>query len=106
MTTASASGPRRCGRITSRNFCLTRMRALADEAERQDVVLLHENEKEIYGDIPSRCLDVVESVGSPALRLAWDPANFVQVGVRPFDEGYAMLRPHVEYLQVKDALLV
>jgi sugar phosphate isomerase/epimerase len=88
-----------------RDDVLTRMRALADEAERQDVVLLHENEKEIYGDIPRRCLDVVESVGSPALRLAWDPANFVQVGVRPFDEGYAMLRPHVEYLQVKDALL-
>ena len=52
-----------------------------------------------------RCLDIVESVGSPALRLAWDSANFVQVGVaRPFDDGYRMLRPHLEYLQVKDAL--
>ena len=36
------------------------------------MVLLHENEKEIYGDIPARCLDIVESVGSPNLRLAWD----------------------------------
>ncbi|MGN6428206.1 MAG: sugar phosphate isomerase/epimerase family protein [Leifsonia sp.] len=88
-----------------RDAVLHRMRALASAAEAAGVVLLHENEKEIYGDTPERCLDIVESVGSPALRLAWDSANFVQVGVaRPFDDGYRMLRPHLEYLQVKDAL--
>ncbi|WP_348788302.1 sugar phosphate isomerase/epimerase family protein [Leifsonia sp. NPDC080035] len=88
-----------------RDDVLFRMRALASAAEAAGVVLLHENEKEIYGDTPERCLDIVESVGSPALRLAWDSANFVQVGVaRPFDDGYGMLRPHLEYLQVKDAL--
>ena len=69
------------------------------------MILVHENEKEIYGDIPRRCLDIVTSVASPNLQLAWDPANFVQVGVRPFTEGYAMLRPHVDYMQIKDALL-
>jgi sugar phosphate isomerase/epimerase len=87
-----------------RDPVLKRMRALADLAEREGVVLLHENEKDIYGDVPARVLDVVESVGSDALRVAWDSANFVQVGVAPFTEGYAMLRPHLEYLQVKDAL--
>lgn len=88
-----------------RDEVLVRMRALADAAEAAGVILLHENEKDIYGDTPERCLDIVESVGSPALRLAWDSANFVQVGVaRPFDDGYALLRPHLEYLQVKDAL--
>ena len=78
-----------------RDEVLRRMRALAGVAEEAGVVLLHENEKEIYGDIPRRCHDIVSSVGSPNLRLAWDPANFVQVGVRPFDEGYALLRPDV-----------
>jgi len=87
-----------------RDGVLTRMRLLADLAEREGVVLLHENEKDIYGDTPERILDLVESVGSPALRLAFDNANFVQVGVRPFDEGYAMLRPYLDYLQVKDAV--
>jgi len=86
-----------------RDEVLRRMRALADIAEEADVVLLHENEKEIYGDIPSRCHEIVTSVDSPNLRLAWDPANFVQVGVRPFTEGYSLLRPHVEYVQIKDA---
>src|SRR5690606_27182279 len=31
-------------------------------------------------------------------------ANFVLCGVRPFTEGYEALRPHIEYLQIKDAV--
>jgi len=82
---------------------LERMRALTAVAAEAGVVLLHENEKEIYGDTPQRCLDLVTSVASSHLRLAWDPANFVQVGVQPFTEGYALLRPHLAYVQIKDA---
>ncbi|NED98172.1 sugar phosphate isomerase/epimerase [Phytoactinopolyspora alkaliphila] len=88
-----------------RDEVLRRMSALAKRAQGHPVTLLHENEKEIYGDIPSRCLDIVESVGSPQLRLAWDAANFVQCGVRPHTEGYQMLRPYVDYIQIKDAKL-
>jgi len=88
-----------------RDEVLSRMSALTEAAADSDVILVHENEKEIYGDIPRRCLDIVTSVDSPKLQLAWDPANFVQVGVRPFTEGYNMLRPHVGYIQIKDALL-
>src|SRR3954469_13622369 len=84
-----------------REEVIDRMRALTRVAEEADVVLLHENEKEIYGDVPARCLDIVRAVGSPPLRLAWDPANFVQVGVRPYTDGYAILRPHVVYIQIK-----
>ncbi|MBE7955022.1 sugar phosphate isomerase/epimerase family protein [Microbacterium oxydans] len=87
-----------------RDDVLVRMTALARTAEAAGVTLVHENEKDIYGDIPSRVLDVIESVGSDRLRVAWDNANFVQVGVRPFTDGYAKLRPHLEYLQLKDAL--
>lgn len=88
-----------------RDEVLRRMRALADLARAGDVVMLHENEKGIYGDIPRRCLDIVESVDSPHLRVAWDAANFVQVGVRPHTEAFAMLRPYLEYVQIKDAHL-
>ena len=88
-----------------RDEVLRRMSALTARAEPTGVVLLHENEKDIYGDVPERVLDIVESVGSPTLRLAWDPANYVQVGVRPFTQGYAALRPHTVYVQIKDALL-
>jgi sugar phosphate isomerase/epimerase len=90
---------------TWRDEVLSRMSALADVAADADVILVHENEKDIYGDIPRRCLDIVTSVSADHLQLAWDPANFVQVGVRPYAEGYAMLRPHVSYIQIKDAQL-
>jgi sugar phosphate isomerase/epimerase len=88
----------------ARDAVIERMTALARRAEGTGVVLVHENEKHIYGDLPERILDIVETVNSPALKLAWDPANFVQCGVKPFTDAYEMLRPHVVYLQVKDAL--
>ena len=87
-----------------RDEVIRRMRALVDAAAGHDVVLLHENEKDIYGDVPDRVLDLVESVDSPQFKLAWDAANYVQCGVRPFTEGYDRLRPHVAYIQIKDAL--
>lgn len=89
-----------------RDEVIARLRDLAAIAEDSGVTLIHENEKEIFGDIPRRCLDIVEAVASPALALTWDNANFVQCGVRPFSEAYPLLAPHVVYLQVKDALAV
>lgn len=87
-----------------RNDVMVRMGALAALAAESGVVLLHENEKGIYGDTPEHVLDIMTAVDSPALRIAWDNANFVQVGIKPYTEGYAMLRPYLEYFQVKDAL--
>lgn len=86
-----------------RDEVISRMSDLAAVAEGSGITLVHENEKEIYGDIPRRCLEIVRAVDSPALRLTWDNANFVQCGVRPYTEGYPLLSPHVDYLQVKDA---
>lgn len=90
---------------THRDEVIRRMAALAGHTRGHEVVLLHENEKHIYGDTPRRCQDIVESVGSSALRLTWDPANFVQCGVRPYTDGYSLLRPYLEYVQIKDARL-
>ena len=86
-----------------RDAVLERLGRLVEAAAGSGVILLHENEKHIYGDTPARCHDLLSSIGSPALRAAWDPANFVQCGVRPFTEGYDLLRPFVAYVHVKDA---
>ncbi len=88
-----------------RDEVLKRMGRLADAARPYGVTLLHENEKHIYGDVPERCLDILQSVGSSNLRAAWDPANFVQCGVRPHTQGYEMLRPYIEYVHVKDSIM-
>ena len=88
-----------------RDEVMGRMRSLAEKARDADLVLLHENEKEIYGDIPSRVLDIVETVNLPSLKLAWDPANYVQVGVSPFTDAYSLVRLHTVYIQIKDAIM-
>jgi sugar phosphate isomerase/epimerase len=86
-----------------RDEVMDRLGRFAERAASAGVVLVHENEKHIYGDVPERVLDIVRTVDSPALRLAWDNANYVQCGVRPVTDGFAQLAEYVEYLQVKDA---
>jgi sugar phosphate isomerase/epimerase len=84
---------------------IDRMRGLAELAAERGLVLAHENEKKIYGDRPQRCADIIVSVDSPALRATFDAANFVQCRVRPQSEAYELLRPYLEYVQIKDALM-
>ncbi len=87
-----------------REEVLRRLQHMVTLAEEANIVLLHENEKRIYGDLPERCLDLLQSIGSPNLRMAWDPANFIQCGVsQPFSAGFAALRPYIAYVHVKDA---
>jgi sugar phosphate isomerase/epimerase len=85
-----------------RDAVLSRMQALVERAAGHDVLLAHENEQGIYGDTPERCLDIIESIGSEQLRQVWDPGNFVVCGRRPHHDGYALLRPHLAYVHVKD----
>jgi sugar phosphate isomerase/epimerase len=87
-----------------RRHVIDRMAALTAIAADRGLILAHENEKEIYGDTAERCHDLITSVDSPALRATFDAANFVQCGVRPFSQGYHLLRPYLVYLQVKDAV--
>jgi sugar phosphate isomerase/epimerase len=83
---------------------IDRMAALAALAAERGLVLAHENEKEIYGDRPERCADIIATVGSPALQATFDAANFVQCGVRPHSDAYELLRPFLVYVQIKDAV--
>jgi len=89
-----------------RDEVLRRMAAMAREAEARGLTLVHENESNIFGDTAERCRDLVESVGSPALRVAFDPANFVQCDVRPMAEAWPLLREHVAHVHIKDAVAV
>lgn len=77
-------------------------RMIAYGAER-DVVLLHENEKEIYGDTADRCADLMEELGCEHFRAVFDPANFVQCG-QDTKAAYERLKGHIAYVHIKDAL--
>ncbi len=87
-----------------RDEVMRRLQALCAAARqhRSDILLLHENESDIYGDNPERCKDIFESVGADNLRLTLDPANFVACGVKPYTEAYPALKPWLHYVHVKD----
>ena len=84
-----------------RETVLRRMEDFVTLAKPHAVTPCHENEKGIYGDIASRCLDIHENV--PGLAAVFDPANFIQCGQDTL-EGWAMLEPYVNYMHIKDAL--
>ncbi len=87
-----------------RDEVMRRLKAMTAMAEEEGVILLHENEKGIYGDIAPRCLDLLTEVASPCLKAVFDPANFVQCGQKTFPEAYELLKDHVVYMHIKDAL--
>lgn len=87
-----------------RDEVLARMAALADRARQAGVTLVHENEKDIYGDTAERCHDLLATINSPVLRMAFDPANFVQVGVRPMMDAWPLLHEYVTHVHIKDAV--
>jgi sugar phosphate isomerase/epimerase len=87
-----------------RDEVLNRMKQLCHLAEQAGITLLHENEKHIYGDTGERCRDILETCGSPSLRSAFDPANFIQCGVDPMKDAYPLLKEHIGYIHIKDAL--
>ncbi|MBM4017795.1 MAG: sugar phosphate isomerase/epimerase, partial [Planctomycetes bacterium] len=95
--------PPQGGRIGDhRQEVIRRLNEQVALAQGRNVRLLHENEKDIYGEKTEGCLDIARSV--PGMDLIFDPANFVQAGVWPA-EAWKALKDHVVYFHIKDALL-
>jgi 3-dehydroshikimate dehydratase len=87
-----------------RNEVLWRLLELTRRAANANLILLHENEKEIYGDSIARCTDLLQSINDPHFQAILDPANFIQCEQTPYPDAYQELRPWLRYIHVKDAL--
>ncbi|MGH3766312.1 MAG: sugar phosphate isomerase/epimerase family protein [Pseudonocardiaceae bacterium] len=79
-----------------------RMRELASQAERADLVLLHENCTGWAGTNAERMLELLDAVGSPALRLLFDTGNGIAYGYQAYDM-LTQIISHVAHVHVKDA---
>jgi sugar phosphate isomerase/epimerase len=84
-----------------RSEILRRMSVKAELAAKAGVTLFHENEHNIYGDQPERVVDIMKSVNSPALRCAYDAANFVFGGYDPV-KGWELTKEFTTHLHIKD----
>lgn len=87
-----------------RDEVIERITALTKRAAASGILLVHENESGIYGDTAERCHDLLAAIGSPSLRAAFDPANFVQCRVHPMRDAWPLLADFVVHVHIKDAL--
>ncbi|GMQ58343.1 sugar phosphate isomerase/epimerase [Vallitalea sediminicola] len=87
-----------------REETIRRWKEFLKNAKDYDVILLHENEKDIYGDIPRRCNELIKALKCPQFKLIYDFANFVQCDVKNYPDGFNLLKDEVIYFHIKDAL--
>lgn len=86
-----------------KDIVIKKMKEFEAIARKHEVILLHENEKDIYGDIGRRCKVIFDEIRSPYLKGAFDFANFVQCK-EDTKECWEMLKEHIVYIHIKDAV--
>ncbi|GLC78463.1 sugar phosphate isomerase/epimerase family protein [Lacrimispora brassicae] len=89
--------------VPYRGKVMEQLGQLADYAKANHAVLLHENEKDIYGDVADRCLEIMKEFHGKHFKAVFDFANFVQCRQETL-EAYELLKPYIAYIHVKDAL--
>ncbi len=76
---------------------------LSDVATSHGIVLCHENEAKIYGDIPERCREIYDCFGGK-IKTVFDMGNYVLEGVKPYPAAYELLKDSIAYFHIKDSL--
>lgn len=82
---------------------ISKLKEFAKIAEQYNIILLHENEKDIFGDIARRCKLILDEVNSPYFKAIFDFANFVQCG-EDTQDCYDLLSDDIAYIHIKDAV--
>lgn len=81
-----------------------RLGKFLDYACANDAVLLHENEKGIYGEKAAECKKLMDTFYGEHFKTIFDFANFVQAGEDTL-KVYELLKKYISYIHVKDALI-
>ena len=89
--------------VSFREDVISKLKQYAAIAAKYNVILLHENEKDIFGDIARRCHEILKAVDSPNFKAIFDFANFVQCG-EDTQDCYDLLKDEVVYIHIKDAV--
>ncbi|MEG1698205.1 MAG: sugar phosphate isomerase/epimerase [Oscillospiraceae bacterium] len=82
---------------------LAKLRQFVQIAEKHEIILIHENEKDIFGDTAARCRLILDEINSPYFKAAFDAANFVQCKENPLD-AFKLLQDKIVYIHIKDAV--
>lgn len=96
-------GDDKAGREKYKSEVFDRMGMFVDYAKANDAVVLHENEKGIYGELAPECREMMDEFGCDNFKAIFDFANFVQADQDTL-EAYELLKDHIAYIHVKDAI--
>jgi sugar phosphate isomerase/epimerase len=80
-----------------------RLAKAASLAEKNDIVLVLENEYECNVGTGKELGRILRDVNSPALRGVWDPGNAVMLEETPFPDGYEAVKGLFPHMHIKDA---
>ena len=86
-----------------RGKVLNSLEKLVILARKYNVILCHENEANIYGDVPERCRNLIDYFHGE-LKCVFDMGNFVLDGIDPYPGAYELLKEDIAYFHIKDAL--
>lgn len=87
-----------------RDVIMERMQAKTDYVKGSNLILIHENESHIYGYSAENCVDIVRTINSKNLSLAYDPANFVWGSdiVNNVEVCWPIMKPYTTHIHIKD----
>lgn len=74
---------------------------MVEVASKYGVTLYHENEKDIYGDVASRVLKIMDSVSG--LKYIYDPANYLQCNEYAINT-LNLFHSKTDYFHIKDVI--
>ncbi|MCQ2385404.1 MAG: sugar phosphate isomerase/epimerase [Clostridia bacterium] len=79
---------------------IARLKMMAKEAKDAGILLCHENESRIYGQMPGQVKEILSEV--PEIKGVFDAANYI-MNDADVDEGMDATLPTLEYMHIKDA---
>src|ERR1041384_7127213 len=81
------------------------LKKAATVAEKEDVLLLLENENACNGGYAEEVAEIVRRVGSPAMKVLWDPGNENYGGRSCYPEGYEKVKGLFAHVHLKDSVI-
>lgn len=77
------------------------LKEFTDIAKEENVTMYHENEKDIYGDVLKRVVEILDR--NSELHSVYDPANYIQTGEYADDTLNALV-DRTDYFHIKDVI--
>lgn len=89
--------------VKYRSQVIDRVNEQVDYVANRNVTLVLENESNLFGAVPERCVYLLAAVRSKKLVGAFDPGNFVNMDIpQVYHTCWVPLRPYVGYFHIKD----